>query len=206
MKKILFLMILSLLLVSFVACVSTFKPPVETTDPIDSTSEEVLKVSEGLGFTSHGNGTCFVSRIGSCTDAEIVIPTVSPSGDEVTGIGNEAFYDCSSLTSITIPDSVTRIGNEAFRGCSGLTSITIPVGVTSIGNHAFSGCSSLTSIIIPDGVTSIGYKAFYGCSGLTSITFEGTVAEWNAISKGDSWNDQVPATEVICSDGTISWK
>jgi hypothetical protein len=55
-------------------------------------------------------------------------------------------------------------------------------------------------------VTYIGARAFYECSSLTSITFEGTVVEWNAISKSDSWNDQVPATEVICSDGTVSLK
>ncbi len=58
----------------------------------------------------------------------------------VTWIGNEAFYDCSGLTSIVIPNSVTSIGYSAFSGCSGLTSIVIPDGVTSIGNNAFSGC------------------------------------------------------------------
>ncbi|MBR2589865.1 MAG: leucine-rich repeat domain-containing protein [Clostridia bacterium] len=90
--------------------------------------------------------------------------------DGVTSIGNDAFYGCSGLTSITIPDGVTSIGSSAFYGCSGLTSITIPDGVTSIESFAFSGCSGLTSITIPDGVTSIGNDAFSGCSGLTSIT------------------------------------
>ena len=90
--------------------------------------------------------------------------------DGVTSIGNRAFSECSGLMSITIPDGVTSIGDYAFTDCSGLTSITLPNGVTSIGNYAFSECSSLTSITIPDGVTSIGNSAFYGCSGLTSIT------------------------------------
>ena len=89
--------------------------------------------------------------------------------DSVTSIGNSAFWGCNSLTSITIPDSVTRIGNEAFNRCSSLTSITIPNKVTSIGNNAFWGCNSLTSITIPDSVTSIGYSAFDGCSSLTLI-------------------------------------
>ena len=83
---------------------------------------------------------------------------------------NSAFYNCSSLTSITIPNSVTSIGGFAFSGCSGLTSITIPNGVTSIGNQSFFGCRGLTSITIPNSVTSIGDAAFADCSGLTSIT------------------------------------
>ena len=95
--------------------------------------------------------------------------------DGVTSIGNLAFYDCDSLTSITIPDSVTSIGNSAFSSCYGLTSITIPDSVTSIGNSAFSGCGNLTSITIPDSVTSIGSRAFSSCYDLTSITIPDSV-------------------------------
>jgi len=87
-----------------------------------------------------------------------------------TRIDDCAFSDCSSLTSITIPNSVTSIGFAAFSGCSSLTSITIPNSVTSIGDYAFSDCSSLTSITIPNSVRSIGYAAFVNCSRLTSIT------------------------------------
>ena len=92
-----------------------------------------------------------------------------------TNIENYAFYWCSGLTSITIPDSVTSIESSAFYGCSGLTSITIPDSVTSIESSAFYGCSGLTSITIPDSVTSIESSAFYGCSGLTSITIPDSV-------------------------------
>ena len=104
---------------------------------------------------------------------DIVIPeTVGYNGNvyKVVGIDDYAFYNCSSLTSITIPEGVTSIGRYAFRGCSSLASVTIPEGVTSIRDYTFASCSSLASITIPEGVTSIGDDAFYGCSSLTSIT------------------------------------
>ncbi len=123
--------------------------------------------------------------------------------DSVISIGGSAFRDCSSLTSVTIGDGVTSIGYEAFRDCSSLTSVTIGDGVTSIGYEAFSGCSSLTSITIPDGVTSIGSGAFYNCSSLTDITYEGTKAQWKAISKGSGWNSYTGNYTVHCTDGEI---
>lgn len=120
-------------------------------------------------------------------------------------IANSAFEKCTSLTKVVIHNNVTSIGNFAFSNCSSLTSITIPDSVINIGDYAFY-YSSLTSITIPDSVTSIGHDAFIGCSGLTSITFEGTVAEWNTITLGTYWNLYVPATEVICSNGTVKLK
>ena len=96
--------------------------------------------------------------------------------DSVTSIGDSAFSGCSGLTSITIPDNVTFIGESVFYGCSSLTSVTIGNGVTSIGDYAFIGCSGLTSVSIGNGVTSIGYEAFYDCSALTIITIGNGVA------------------------------
>ena len=87
----------------------------------------------------------------------------------VTSIGGWAFYNCSGLTSVTIPNSVTSIGEDAFSSCSVLTSIDIPNSVTSIGSSAFSYCSGLTSVTIPNSVTSIGNMAFFHCDSLSFI-------------------------------------
>ncbi len=90
-------------------------------------------------------------------------------------IGYSAFYNCTSLKSVTIGNSVESIGDYAFGSCTSLESITIPDSVTSIGHSAFYNCTSLTSIAIPNSVTSIGNEAFYNCTSLESVTIPDSV-------------------------------
>ncbi len=131
----------------------------------------------------------------------VVIPaSVTNNGTTylVTRIGDDAFRDCSDLTSVTIPSSVTSIGASAFFSCRGLTSVTISDGVTSIDNSAFGYCSSLTSVTIPNSVTSIGAYAFSGCSCLTSVTIPGTLT-----SLGDgafSGSSDLTSVNVVVTD------
>ena len=128
------------------------------------------ETSQGLEFTSNGNGTCYVSGIGTCGDTDIVIPAKSPAGHKVTGIGAEAFCDCDSLKSITIPDSVTSIGAKAFYDCDSLTGITMGNGVKTVGEKAFMYCIGLKSVLIPDNVTTISTGAFMACYNLEEVT------------------------------------
>lgn len=124
---------------------------------------------------------CSITSIGNEVfyDCSLLKSITIPNS--VTSIGDGAFHECISLTDITIPDSVTSIGKNAFWLCSRLKNIIISNSVISIGDNAFFGCKSLTSIIIPDSVISIGDSAFDACSGLTSITIPNSVTsigEW----------------------------
>ena len=161
------------------------------------TSDNTVKVTYYMYYSSRNN---YVS-------GNVVIPsTVTYNGTtySVTSIGEGAFYACSDLTSVTIPNSVTSIGEGAFYACSGLTSVTIPTGVTSIGSLAFYDCSSLiilnfnaincqdfelisniyyplpfgtslTTVNIGDSVQRIPTYFVSGCSELTSITIPNSV-------------------------------
>ncbi|MBR5323363.1 MAG: leucine-rich repeat domain-containing protein [Muribaculaceae bacterium] len=137
----------------------------------DITSSADLTVSVSYKGGSYGSYT-------NEYEGDISIPSsVSYNGKtySVTSIGEDAFWDCDALTSVTIPNSVTSIENNAFRDCEGLTSVTIGNSVTSIGRFAFFSCDGLTSVTIGNSVTSIGVGAFSSCYGLTSVTIGNSV-------------------------------
>lgn len=108
----------------------------------------------------------------------IVIPSeIECNGTiyKVTSIGEGAFRQCKSLTSITIPEGVKSIEEDAFSSCDSLVTVHIPTSVTIIGEEAFSWCPTLKSIELPYNLTTIGEGAFIGCNSLESITIPKSV-------------------------------
>ena len=139
-------------------------------------SEASIVEGGGMYFVDYDGNQHYTSNdvIGDCMFWRCCLKTLILPNN-VTSIGDFAFYDSSSLSSITIPDGVTSIGKEAFLNCIALSSIVIPDALATIGNSAFSVCTALTSIVIPDGVTSIGEKAFFSCEALTSVNIPDAV-------------------------------
>ena len=131
-----------------------------------------LVASQGLAYILKDDGTYEVSGIGTCQDTNLVIPN-EYDGKPVTSIGNQAFDECNSLTTLIIGENVMNIGDHAFRDCKSLTTVTFSDSVVNIGDSTFSGCSSLTSVALPDSMKSIGDYAFYACSSLTSVIIGG---------------------------------
>jgi hypothetical protein len=129
-------------------------------------------VSEAQFTYTINNGAITITGYTGSGGAVTIPSTIN--GYPVTSIGEEAFYQCTWLTSVTIPNSVTSIGGGAFFYCFSLTSVTIGTNVTSIGIEAFYYCSSLSSVTIPNSVTSIGNGAFGYCN-LTSVTIPNSV-------------------------------
>ena len=146
-------------------------------DVLLSTNPTTNITSGGIIYTVTSPTTVIVGSNPSAS-GEIVIPatvTTDFGTYSVTSIGNNAFQNCTGLTSVSIANSVTNIGNFAFVACSNLTSVTISNSVTNIGNHAFRSCTNLTAVTIPNSVTNIGNNAFQYCTGLTAVTIPNSV-------------------------------
>ena len=140
-----------------------------------------IEISAFLGCNNliyfHGDGSVYgeldlsnVTSIGDLAFKDCKSLTSLTIGNSITSISKQAFQGCSGLTSVTIPNTVTSIGAYAFDG-SGLLSVTIPNSITSISGHAFSQ-SQITSVVLPNTITRIDGLAFWKCYSLSTINFE----------------------------------
>ena len=170
MKQLLLSILIFLLPLPMVASNSNYDIAVENADG----------VTIYYNYINNGNELAVETisdKWGGAYSGDVIIPeevTFMNRTRKVTSIDDYAFYNCSSLTSVTIPNSVTSIGDYAFGKSNRLTSVNIPNGVTSINNYVFYGCTGLTSVNIPNGVPSIGISAFES-SGLTSVNIPNSV-------------------------------
>ncbi len=132
------------------------------TQPFPSGTAQILYTKDA------STGDVTVTKVKAGSETSIEIPETIDKGT-VKIIGANAFEDCDTFTSITLPQSLTSIEDFAFCRCTALKSINIPQNVTNIGDSAFKECKSLTSITIPSGVTSIKTATFANCTSLKSI-------------------------------------
>ena len=180
---------------------------------LSSFSSAAFGLSQPIHLTSitvrEGNTTykavnnCLI-EISSKTLIMACNTSVIPDDGSVTSISYNAFNNLTGLTEIVIPSSITEIGAASIQGCPSLKKVIINDGVIAIGNSAFSCCYSLAEIVIPNTVTLIDGYAFSQCEALTSIEFNGTMDEWNSISKGEEWDRYTGAYTVHCTDGDIA--
>lgn len=134
----------------------------------------------GVQWTLYDDGRLLISGSGAVTelhpwyDYRTEIRTVEIL-EGVTKLSNSAFFNCTNLTEVTLPDSLVDLGNEAFSNCQRLKEVVLPDGLTTIGDELFFRCFDLTSVTIPDGITSVGNSAFAFCESLTSLTLPDSV-------------------------------
>ncbi len=126
-----------------------------------------------FNYSTNGDGATLTLTAYTGPGGAVDIPHTS-NGRTVTAIGDWAFKNCYSVTSVTIPSGVTSIGFAAFYYC-GMTSVTIPDSVTSIADWAFNECWQLNSLTLPNGITRINTGMFFGCYALPSLTMPESV-------------------------------
>ncbi len=135
---------------------------------IPTFAAETVTDDQGVTYTLSNDGTYYIVTACDTSATEVIIPA-EYNGVEIKKIGDDVFYECTNLTSVSIPNTVISIGEGTFEGCTSLKSIEIPRSVTSIDNSAFYNCLSLESIEIPNSVTSIGDWSFSDCDSLSSV-------------------------------------
>ena len=178
MKKIVCLT-LSLAVAAALAACGSAEAPQQAEVPGDSTEEKRgtavvsnLRPSEGLEFESNGDGTCTLVGMGICKETDLVIPTESPEGDQVTLIGEYAFADLEGVSSVTLLNYAHEVDERAFQ-YGEMTAVQVIGGAPVIGGSAFSACEKLETITFQDCALTLEEHAFFGCGKDAAVTFSG---------------------------------
>ena len=152
------------------------------------TALETINIPDGLNnvgyrafyntawFNNHPDGLIYVGNVVYRYKGDMAENTALELRNGTTAIADTAFYNCTNLTSITIPNTVKEIGKQVFSGCSSLSDVTLP-GISLINEKTFENCTSLQTISLPEGVNVIGGYAFSGCTSLTNIVWPSTIKE-----------------------------
>ena len=110
----------------------------------------------------------------------------------------------STSGAFVVRDGTKTIAAYAFYNCEKLTSIEMPDNVCAIGRNIFNGCTLLTHVVLSKNIDQIPLSAFLECESLSEVNYNGTVEQWNSLSKGLYWIDDSAVTKIICSDGTVT--
>lgn len=156
--------------------------------------KKLLSVNIPQSVTSFGESAFFGCELLS----EILIP------ESVTSISNSCFSEDKNLLSISVPQSVKYLGQSVFNGCSRLSEVVFHEGILAFDNSLFYRCVALTTMDIPQSVTRFGDNVFYGASALTSTNYNGTIEQFNSITKSSNWLSGASLATVHCTDGDIT--
>lgn len=139
--------------------------------PVVWNVKEHLTADNGVIYIIRNDNTVVVSGYtGEPTELDL-----SLEGYTVTEIAARAFYDCDTLTKVTMPDTITKIGESAFYHCGNLVSVKLSTGVTVISESAFSICSNLSDITLHEGLLEIDSFAFNQCWALVTLNLPNTL-------------------------------
>ncbi len=189
MKKILAVAIVLVMLVAMVACEASKGDLTSINDYVAPNYTYVTDTGYFTFAEAGGNTAVITGYVGKAeahaveVPAQVTVASLDENANnednvrKIIGIADRAFYYCTAMTSVTIPDTIQTIGAWAFAGCTGLTEIVLPNSVVTIGEGAFHGCDELTSITLSNTLTKIDNFAFYGCKGLTSIELPESLVE-----------------------------
>ena len=150
--------------------------------------------NENFTFAPSGNGYTLTAYSGNQT--KVTVPTTY-KGKPVTTIGTRAFYDCSQITEIVLPNTLKEIGAYTFGYCTSLNKIEIP-SCTRVLDYAFSGCTALAEVTLPDGIVSLGSYLFENCTSLKKVTILSGAVQQNTFAKN------VAIEEIILGENVSS--